>query len=219
MLCSSTILHVIFIHSTNIWVPSVYQTWGWGGNNYSPMSIFISLNISSVVVILFYSELSVTQFHSFGCFKQSQHGRGSYLLSKILHTLPLVPIKKGEAILTIFHLSPPSDMVGCRCLDSCWRSAGFPTSAFGSSLQASTWWKTHIISYYYNENSFELSERVWAWTPKVDGLYFENWWTRWMLGSYRTMTCFLYTYLFVWQCRVLVAAQGIFDFHCGMRDL
>ena len=113
MLCSSTMLHVIFIHSTNIWDPSMCQTWWWGGNNYSPMSIFISLNISSVVVILFYSELSVTQFHPFGCFKQSQHGRGSYLLSKILHTLPLVPIKKGEAVLTIFHLSPPSEFLFC----------------------------------------------------------------------------------------------------------
>ena len=80
-------------------------------------------------------------------------------------------------------------------------------------------WRTHIISFYYNENSFELSERVWAWTPKVDGLYFKNWWARWMLGSYRNMTCFFYTYLFVWQCRVFVAARGIFDFHCDMRDL
>ena len=77
------------------------------------MSIFISLNVSNVVVILFYSELSVTQFHPSGCFKQSQHGRSSYLLSKTLYTLPLVPINKGEAVLTIFHLSPSSEFLFC----------------------------------------------------------------------------------------------------------
>lgn len=90
------------------------------------MSIFISLNICNAVVILFHSELSITQFHSSGCFKQSQHAQGSSLLSEILPTPFPVPIKKGEAALIIFHLSPPSDFLFCF-----WRSCRMWANLYG----------------------------------------------------------------------------------------